>query len=263
MKLNYRDKIIAAIVLAFAVLLLGFFALVKPKYSDIKDNKVKLAQKQTERQDIENKIAEIPGLKKDITNTYTETSKKTEIFVAVDNIGDPIAVDEYLQKLADDNKVRIDSLQVKSPVISDIPFYFYKKDDNLAEARKSADINGRLQEQFNETYAESIALSGSTSEKILSTEYGVQIYGTKKNIGNYLKAIKEFDKALTVKSVSIGDPSFGKNTLKDANINDWDGLNSEDEQTIQVGDKTIKNTQTAQIVITLYSVYEMDEPNVD
>ena len=263
MKLNYRDKIIAAVVLAFAVLLLGFFALVKPKYGDIKDNKVKLAQKQTERQDIENKIAEIPGLKKDITNTYTETNKKTEIFVAVDDVETPVAVDEYLQKLADDNKVRIDSLQVKSALVGDIPFYYYKVDDNLAEARKNADINGRLQEEFNKTYAESVALSGATSEKVLKTDYGVQIYGTKKNIWNYLNAIKDFDKAITGKSVSMSDPSFGRNAVKDAGMSEWDGPNSEEEQEIQVGEKTIKNTQTAQIVITLYSVYEMDEPNVD
>ena len=46
-------------------------------------------------------------------------------------------------------------------------------------------------------------------------------------------------------------------------MNDWDGLNSEEVETMQVGDKTISNAQTAQIVITLYSVYEMDEPNVD
>ena len=263
MKLNYRDKIIAAIVLAFAVLLLGFFALVKPKYNAIQDNKVKLSQKETEKKDIENKIAEIPGLKKDITNTYSETNKKTEIFVVVDDVDDPVAVDEYLQKLADENKVRIDNLQVKAAAVGDIPFYYYKKEDSLAEARKSADINGRLQEEFNKTYAESVALSGATSEKVLSTDYGVQIYGTKKNIWNYLKAIKELDKALTVKSVSMGDASFGRNAVKAAGMGDWDGPNSEDEQTIQVGDKTITNTQTAQIVITLYSVYEMDEPNVD
>jgi hypothetical protein len=263
MKLNYRDKIIAAVVLAFAVLLLGFFALVRPKYNTIQDNEVKLSQKEKEKADIEKMISEIPGLKKDITNTYSETNKKTEIFVAVDDVENPVAVDEYLQKLADDNKVRIDSLQVKAAAVEDIPFYFYKKEDNLADARKSADINGRLQEQFNKTYAESVSLSGATNEKVLKTDYGVQIYGTKKHIWNYLKAIKEFDKAITVKSVSMTDPSFGRNTVKDAGMGDWDGPNSEDEQTIQVGDKTITNTQSAQIVITLYSVYEMDEPNVD
>ena len=263
MKLTYRDKIIAAIVLAFAVLLLGFFAAVRPRYNEIQDNKTKLAQKQTEKADIENKIKEIPGLQDGIRTTYKETGKKTEIFVAVDDVENPVAVDEYLQKLAEDNKVRIDNLQVKSATVGEIPFYFYKKEDDLKDARNAADINGNLQKQFNSTYAESIALSSAQAEKVLSTDYGVQIYGTRKNIWNYLNAIKKFDKALTVKSVSIPDASFGKNTLKDNGVNDWDGLNSEEVETMPVGDKTISNAQTAQIVITLYSVYEMDEPNVD
>ena len=42
MKLNYRDKVILAIVLAVAIILAGFFALIKPKRQAIKDRLRKL-----------------------------------------------------------------------------------------------------------------------------------------------------------------------------------------------------------------------------
>ena len=42
MKLNYRDKVILGIVLAIAILLAGYFMLIKPKNEDIKSNKATL-----------------------------------------------------------------------------------------------------------------------------------------------------------------------------------------------------------------------------
>ena len=47
MKLTYRDKIIAAIILAIAVLALGFFALVRPVINEKKENEIKLADLET------------------------------------------------------------------------------------------------------------------------------------------------------------------------------------------------------------------------
>ena len=50
MKLNYRDKVILAVVLALIVLIGGFFGLIKPKSNEIKENKATLAARQAERQ---------------------------------------------------------------------------------------------------------------------------------------------------------------------------------------------------------------------
>ena len=52
-KLTYRDKIIAAIILAIAILMLGFFALAKPKYNEKKENEAKLVQVQATKAAIE------------------------------------------------------------------------------------------------------------------------------------------------------------------------------------------------------------------
>ena len=84
MKLTYRDKIIAAIILAIAVLALGFFALVRPVINEKKDNEVKLADLEKQKAQIEAEIAEIPGLKKDILSTHESTKELTNIFVPVE-----------------------------------------------------------------------------------------------------------------------------------------------------------------------------------
>lgn len=51
MKLNYRDKVILAVVLALIVLIGGFFGLIKPKSNEIKENKATLAARQAEKAD--------------------------------------------------------------------------------------------------------------------------------------------------------------------------------------------------------------------
>ena len=47
MKLNYRDLVILGILLALAILIAGFFLLIKPKNEEIKTNKETLAQLET------------------------------------------------------------------------------------------------------------------------------------------------------------------------------------------------------------------------
>ena len=66
MKLNYRDLVILGILLALAILIAGFFLLIKPKNEEIKSNKASLATLEEERSQIEDKIREIEPLKQDI-----------------------------------------------------------------------------------------------------------------------------------------------------------------------------------------------------
>ena len=67
MKLNYRDKVILAVVLALIVLIGGFFGLIKPKSNEIKENKATLAARQAEKADKERKIAKIKPLTEEIS----------------------------------------------------------------------------------------------------------------------------------------------------------------------------------------------------
>lgn len=263
MKLTYRDKIIAAIILAIAVLALGFFALVRPVINDKKDNEAKLVTLEKQVAEIEQKINEIPGLKKDILSTHESTNELTKIFVPVENVENPVAVDKYMQELAVKSNVKLDQVKVESASVKEIKYYYNDVDDKYQDARKGADVNGSLQEKEDALHADRVALKDRPVTKILQTDYAIHAYGTKKHIWAYLDAIKQFDKSITIKKVQIGDYSFGADGAKSANVAAPDPM-ADEEQKIDIGNnKTVSNATTAQIIVTLYSVYEMDTPNVD
>ena len=172
MKLTYRDKIILAVILAIAVLLLGFFALIKPKYKEIQDNNVQLQKVQEDKSAKEKLINQIPGLKEDITQTYKDTNEIVKMFVPVENVELPEKVDEFMVELAEKNHLKITTVNVASANMSDIPYYFNKEEDKYGEARIGADINGKIQAQINEESAEAAALNGRARARILEQNYG-------------------------------------------------------------------------------------------
>ena len=262
MKLTYRDKIILAIILAIAVLLLGFFALVKPKYKDIQDNQTKLETLEKDRAAKQALINQIPGLKEDITKIYNDTNKITKMFVPVKAVQDPENVDKYMIEVAEKNKLKVTSINVASASISEIPYYFNTPTDNYGEARVGADLNGKIQDEINKDKEESAALTVRPKSRILETRYGITLTGTKVNIEKYLNDLKNSGKAINVSSISLGDFTFGKQAAKEANTEMPDSPDGE-EVKIDVGGKEISNATQAQIVISIYSVYEMDQPNLD
>ena len=211
---------------------------------------------------IEREIAEIPGLQKDILSTHEATGKLTEIFVPVDVVEHTRLLDENMNKLAEENKIKLMSLKVAPATVSEIKYYYYNYEDKYKEARSGADVNGDLQAQNDAEYADSINLKDRPTAKILKTDYAITAYGTKKNIWDYLEAIKKLDKAVTVSKVNFGDYTFGKDEAKKAGVELPDSDDGE-EHKVDAGGKQISNAVPTQIVVTLYSVYEMDKPNVD
>ena len=104
MKLNYRDKIILGVLLAFVIMLAGFFLLIKPKYTDIKDHKASLEKVQQEKKEVDDKIAEIKPLKEKIKSTYDATMKLTDDFVEYNDIYNASKLDQYMQHFAEEKR---------------------------------------------------------------------------------------------------------------------------------------------------------------
>ncbi|MCR5599292.1 MAG: hypothetical protein K6G33_00900 [Ruminococcus sp.] len=263
MKLNYRDKIIAAFLIAVAILAIGFFALVKPKRKELNTNQKILTEVQETRRKIEAKISEIPKLQESIKKIHKDTNEIAEKFVPVDQVNNPVVIDKYMQKFADDCKVKLKSVELGKSKLSPINYYYGDNSDSLDELRKSADVNGTLSADYNASLAEQKALEQRAKESIIQTQYGINIEGTKANVWKYLDALKNFDKNVLVNSVQISDYTFGKNKAEEANVPFPEG-ESEDVIEVEVGEnQVIKNTSDVSIVITLYSVFEMPEPDVD
>jgi len=250
MKLNYRDKIILGALLAFVILLAGFFLLIKPKYTDIKDNKATLVKVEKEKQEIDDKIAEIPGIKKEIKTKYDETTKLTDDFMEYNDIYNPRKVDQYMQHFAEENEVKVLSLQVKDLTTSNLDYYYFKPSIVGEDMLKKSDLNGDRQASMKEDKAESESLKSRTKESVITTTYVVNVEGEKENIWNYLKALEDQDETMIITSVSL------KNLIIDEDA-------AKEQEDKDAADGKEKSVPQAQIQISLYSVYDLAEPNLE
>jgi len=256
MKLNYRDKVILAVVLALIVCVGGFFGLIKPKAKEITESKATLSAREAEVSQIKDKIAKIDPLTNDINDIYDDTNNKSKLFVPMEEINNPVVLDEYMQELANENNVRINTVNLGQTTVGTLPYYFYTPTDIGGELRAEADFSGSLQAKQNELNAESNSLSARNAESVLTTQYGVNITGTKEDIWNYVQAVADIKNAVVLNSLSLSDYTFGAN--KEMTITNEDGTTT----VINVSSGE-DGESDAQIVITLYSVYTMTKPNTD
>lgn len=243
MKLNYRDLVILGILLAIAILVAGFFLLIKPKNEEIKSNKASLATLEQERSEVDSKVAEIEPLKTEIKGIYNDTMKLSDPFVDYNSIVNARKLDQYMQHFAEDCKVKVMTLNASELTTNQLSYYYFTPlflaEDQLAQA----DLNGNRQEAINAAKAESNALSTRTAENVISGQYSISVTGKKEDIWNYMKALEEQEETIIINSVTLGNVEF-KETPGQRTGND-------DEEA------------TAQFVITLYSVYDLAEPNVE
>lgn len=258
MKLNYRDKIILGALLAFVILLAGFFLLIKPKYTAIKDDKAALTKAEQDRDDVDAKIAEIKPLQNQIKETYDKTTKLTDDFVAYNDIYNARKVDQYMQHFAEDCEVKIGSLSATDISQSAINYYYFTPTFVGEDLLKAADLNGDRQAANDELSAESNALKDRETETILASNYNISVTGTKENVWKYLKTIEDQDETIIINTVGLSNVIFNPEAIKkQADVLGEELTDLQKEQMEE--DAEI----TASFNITLYSVYELSEPNVE
>lgn len=245
MKLNYRDRVILGVLLALALLIAGFFLLIKPKNEDIKTDKASLAELQKQRDEVDSKIAEIPGIKDDITKSYNEAAALADDFVDYNSIYTARKVDQYMQKFAEENEVKVSTLAAGDLSTGTLDYYYFTPTFVGEDLITQSDINGSHQKQINDDKAESDALSERTAETVLQAQYTINVSGEQENIWNYMKALEEQKETIIINSVGLTDIEIKERE-------DAQPKNDEEEK-----------TPTAQFTITLYSVYEMDAPNLE
>ncbi|MDE5834787.1 MAG: type II secretion system protein M [Ruminococcus sp.] len=296
MKLNYRDKVILGILLAVVILIAGFVGLIKPKNEEIKEDEATLIAKQEEQADLEARIAKIEPLKKNINKTYEETAELTADFIPLEEISNSTQLDQYMQQYAEECGVRIDNVELSIAKEANINYYYNEMEDVPAyDMFASADLNGDYAKAQSEIMAESTALSQRNVETIIQSQYGVKVTGTKEAVWNYLKAVEELEKTMIVNQVNIEDYSFGADKAEEEgrqpttqaeteenpstdneNAEQPEDNNAESETPAGTGEETPApasapaaltiddaNTSSVQIVISLYSVYDMPKPNTE
>lgn len=289
MKFTYRDKIILGIVLAVIILIAGFVGLIKPKNEEIATDEITLINKQEEQADLEARIAKIQPLKDDIDQVYEDTAKLTSDFIPLSDVNNTDKLDQYMQHYAEESGVRIDNLEVSQPKEFSLNYYYTDEAILASDMVNMADLNGDYANAQEELLAESTALSQRNVETVIQTQYGIRVTGTKEALWKYLKAVEELKKTMLVNQVSISDYSFGadsaeetasqtpvaentdeqnttENTEQPADENQTPEANTETPAPAQAPEAlTIDDTDTSsiQIVISLYSVYDMPKPNTE
>jgi hypothetical protein len=247
MKLNYREKIILGALLALIIVLAGVFGLIKPKANEIKEDKVTLSEKEKEKKEIEDKIAEIEPLKKDIDSLYKATTDMVDDFYDYNEIYKPEAVDQLMQEYADQCNIKVSALNVGELDNATMDYYFFTPKTLAEEMFTSADINGDQQKLREQDEAESTSLNQREKSQGMSVQYAVSAKGKKEDIWAYMDAIKGIDDAVIINSVSISDYTFGEDLS--------------DEEKAALGEDQDKSD--VQFILTLYSVYDMAKPNTD
>ncbi len=245
MKLNYRDKVILGIVLAVAILLGGFFGLVRPKSKKIKDHEATLATKEEERDQVQSKLDQIEPLKKKINEIYDNTTDMTDDFVDLDNISDEHLVDMYMQHFAEESEVEIKVLNVEPVDDMDLEYYYFETDVVGQNLIDGADLNGDMQAGLDASMAEQTALEERNVESVVATSYAIQVVGNREQIWAYMKALAEQDETILINSVEIGDYRFGSDPDNDVVAKEGEDISN------------------VEFVVTLYSVFDMAKPNTD
>ena len=250
MKLNYRDKIILGALVAIVILLAGFFTVIRSRKQDIQDNKATLETARQEKAEVEGKIAEIKPLQDDIQSLYKESSELSGDFVEYNDIYNPRKIDQYMQHFAEDCEVKVMSLQTADLSEGTLDYYYFKHELLGKDMLTQADLNGDMQAARDELTAEEDALKDRNQESVLTGKYTIQVKGTKENIWKYMQALEDQKETILIESVTLQDLYISEK-LEDVKKALAAAEGKEDEE-----------EATAQIDISLYSVYDLAEPDV-
>ncbi len=122
MKITYRDKIFLTVVVALLTLVLGYMVIIKPSSEDLKSSKASLESAQNEKEEIDAKIAKIPGVKKQITTLVEESKEKENVFLKPTPTH---RADVFVQKLLDKNGIVFSELEISDMKTLDLAPYVY------------------------------------------------------------------------------------------------------------------------------------------
>lgn len=261
MKLNYRDRIILLIVLAIAILAVGFFAAVRPLRKSIKNNSEECKKVKQQWEDMDAEIQKIPGLQNKINEMYDKSMELCEDFA--DQNTHSYEIDKQFQEYADKCHLQINDLEVTEPGEAELGYYFEEPVLLRGSMYDAADINGNYIIDYNTKNADVIALGERTAETIIAQQYAIKANGSKQEIWDYMQAIADIDETVMIDSVNISDYYFGLDPHGTKELQ-W----QEDPETKRVipvnADKALKEGYSdVTIIATVYSVIPLDKPVVE
>jgi hypothetical protein len=228
--MSNRDKMIIIIITIIAILVAGFFALIRPKYKALVADTATFNDTQTEWNGIEAKLNAIPGLKDSITKIYQESSSTAKLFVNeafadankdYDDRKVNVAVDEHLQPAIDESKLKVEKFDIKNTEAAEVAYYYYTPNVITYSLLEAADINGNYAQQISDKILAQTVLSEKELAEVQLCRVEMDLTGEKDNLLDFLDKIKDDKNAVIVEEFTIDDYTF------------QGGLNEEEENNPQ------------------------------
>jgi len=248
MKMNYRERVGTLIFIVVVVILAGWFGLINPlARKKIPDQKIELAALQAKKAELEQKIAEIPVLETKIKEGYNRAYALTTEFVPFEpgvtpapgeTEDDPGAahpleyqVDKAFQDLFDNYNVRIESFATAPLTTAQLDYYVVTPPVVLkADIIEAADINGDIVPRYQKVYEESETLKIRKKETVITQTVTVTANFTKQDLRDFLNSIKDNEKAIRVKAISISDITFNVPYWQRKSSETWNWIGDTEEE---------------------------------
>lgn len=209
MKLSYRDKVIFIAVVVVAVLLIGFFFIIKPKISESQDIKNSLEEKQQEQAEVQAKIDTLPQLQKQLEDSIKEVDDMQENFVEEQ---ETFQADQYIYELLSGLDIEFRNITLSGEAEGQLSPYFYQKKCTAYDIKINSDLSGdslpqEVYDKYYESYPSPAAGVVVAVEEVNLT-FGVPVTSDGfldwDTVFEVIDTVSLSDKTLYVKSVSGG-----------------------------------------------------------
>ncbi|MCM1579459.1 MAG: hypothetical protein NC078_11740 [Ruminococcus sp.] len=202
MKLSRRDRVIILCVLVFVIGLAGYLLLLKPKYEEMLASNDRLAAKESERSEMEAKIATLEDLKKTLEKNVDDIVEDQGEFISEKDIFETQQISTYIMDMLADTGIEITSMSVPTLAPGSLAAYTYNKNALAYEMRINADLARQLPEDVYYAYNNSYPSAPAAVNIGLSTVTVSFRFDSPEQLESAIQAVADNDKDIYLTTVS-------------------------------------------------------------
>ena len=258
--MSYRDKMVILAISIVVILLVGFFALIRPTYNKLVADTNTYNTVKTEWDGIEQKISAIPALKDTITDTYNESKKLADKFVneafpdTYNMEHSSYTIDQYLQTAIDESELTVLNYTQSDPASAIVDYKFHVPQVVSYPLLESADVNGKYAQDVADLLLTSATLATTEKATMMASNISLSVEGTREEIMMFLEKIRDEENTLIINSLSIPDYQFnGGREVVTVN---------EEGQPVTTIDESLDGTCQMEISLTMYNAKAIDKPDL-
>ncbi|MBP3267119.1 MAG: hypothetical protein J6M07_02190 [Ruminococcus sp.] len=246
MKLSRRDRIIFIVGIVIIILVVGGLLAVKPKYEESQASQERLIAKETERDQLQQKIDTLPGLKAQLEKDVDSVLTKQQLFLEEKDYEESYEISMYLMDLLAESDLEVISTSLKDVEGMNLEPYVVHTNTAVYDLKAYSDIAHQLPDYFYYAYennwpANPPAKAVATSQVTIGYRTELENF---EGIYNAIDMIAECDKAIYLDTIG-------------AELVTSDSLTSTEE--VEPDQPYIEG----EMVITVYELTYMNKDDID